>query len=100
MRPKSIKKVEYEILKYIAYNERGNSVGLTDLYISLGGVCNEKGRLLKAESTKVTDKVLQKRIITARKSIANVIGNMIDSRIKHLPENHIDYGIKNHKELE
>ena len=48
---------------------------------------------------KVKDKPLQKRIITAKKVIKNVIGNMIDSRIKHLPKEHIDYGIENYKEI-
>ena len=42
-RPRSIKEVEYEILKYIMFNEYGNFKGLTDLFESLGGVCNEIG---------------------------------------------------------
>ena len=37
-RPRSIKEVEYEILKYILFNEQGNFKGLTDLFESLGGV--------------------------------------------------------------
>ena len=98
-RPRSIKEVEYEILKYIMFNEYGNFQGLTDLFESLGGVCNDKGYLLKPENDKVKDKPLQKRIITARKVIKNVLGNMIDSRIKYLTEEHIDYGIKDYKEL-
>ena len=98
-RPRSIKEVEYEILKYIMFNEYGNFQGLTDLFESLGGVCNDKGYLLKPENDKVKDKPLQKRIITARKVVKNVLGNMIDSRIKYLTEEHIDYGIKSHKEI-
>ena len=98
-RPRSIKEVEYEILKYIMFNEYGNFQGLTDLFESLGGVCNDKGYLLKPENDKVKDKPLQKRIITARKVIKNVLGNMIDSRIKYLTEEHIDYGIKDYKEI-
>ena len=98
-RPRSIKEVEYEILKYIMFNEYGNFQGLTDLFESLGGVCNDNGHLLKPENDKVKDKPLQKRIITARKVIKNVLGNMIDSRIKHLTEEHIDYGIKDYKEI-
>ena len=98
-RPRSIKEVEYEILKYIMFNEYGNFQGLTDLFESLGGVCNDKGYLLKPENDKVKDKPLQKRIITARKVVKNVLGNMIDSRIKYLTEEHIDYGIKDYKEL-
>ena len=98
-RPRSIKEVEYEILKYIMFNEYGNFLGLTDLFESLGGVCNDKGYLLKPENDKVKDKPLQKRIITAKKVIKNVLGNMIDSRIKYLTEEHIDYGIKSHKEI-
>lgn len=98
-RPRSIKEVEYEILKYIMFNEYGNFQGLTDLFESLGGVCNDKGYLLKPENDKVKDKPLQKRIITAKKVIKNVLGNMIDSRIKYLTEEHIDYGIKSHKEI-
>ena len=98
-RPRSIKEVEYEILKYIMFNEYGNFQGLTDLFESLGGVCNDKGYLLKPENDKVKDKPLQKRIITAKKVIKNVLGNMIDSRIKYLTEEHIDYGIKDYKEL-
>ena len=42
-RPRSIKEVEYEILKYIMFNEYGNFQGLTDLFKSLGAVCNDKG---------------------------------------------------------
>ena len=98
-RPRSIKEVEYEILKYIMFNEYGNFQGLTDLFESLGGVCNDKGYLLKPENDKVKDKPLQKWIITARKVIKNVLGNMIDSRIKYLTEEHIDYGIKDYKEI-
>ena len=98
-RPRSIKEVEYEILKYIMFNEYGNFQGLTDLFESLGGVCNDKGYLLKPENDKVKDKPLQKRIITARKVVKNVLGNMIDSRIKYLTEEHIDYGIKDYKEI-
>ena len=98
-RPRSIKEVEYEILKYIMFNEYGNFQGLTDLFDSLGGVCNDKGYLLKPENDKVKDKPLQKRIITAKKVIKNVLGNMIDSRIKYLTEEHIDYGIKDYKEI-
>ena len=98
-RPRSIKEVEYEILKYILFNEQGNFRGLTDLFESLGGVCGDKGQLLKPEDDKVKDKALQKRIRTAKKVVGNVIGNMIDSRIKHLTEDHIDYGIKDYKEL-
>ena len=98
-RPRSIKEVEYEILKYIMFNEYGNFQGLTDLFESLGGVCNDKGYLLKPENDKVKDKPLQKRIITAKKVIKNVLGNMIDSRIKYLTEEHIDYGIKDYKEI-
>ena len=98
-RPRSIKQVEYENLKYIMFNEYGNFQGLTDLFESLGGVCNDKGYLLKPENDKVKDKPLQKRIITARKVVKNVLGNMIDSRIKYLTEEHIDYGIKSHKEI-
>ena len=98
-RPRSIKEVEYEILKYIMFNEYGNFQGLTDLFESLGGICNDKGYLLKPENDKLKDKPLQKRIITARKVIKNVLGNMIDSRIKYLTEEHIDYGIKDYKEI-
>jgi hypothetical protein len=98
-RPRSIKEVEYEILKYIMFNEYGNFKGLTDLFESLGGVCNDKGHLLKPENDKVKDKPLQKRIITARKVVKNVLGNMIDSRIKYLTEEHIDYGIENYKDI-
>ena len=98
-RPRSIKEVEYEILKYIMFNEYGNFQGLTDLFKSLGAVCNDKGQLLNPKNDKVKDKPLQKRIITARKVIKNVLGNMIDSRIKYLTEEHIDYGIKDYKEI-
>ena len=98
-RPRSIKEVEYEILKYIMFNEYGNFQGLTDLFESLGAVCNDKGELLNPKSDKVKDKPLQKRIITAKKVIKNVLGNMIDSRIKYLTEVHIDYGIKDYKEI-
>ena len=98
-RPRSIKEVEYEILKYIMFNEYGNFQGLTDLFKSLGAVCNDKGELLNPKNDKVKDKPLQKRIITARKVVKNVLGNMIDSRIKYLTEEHIDYGIKDYKEL-
>ena len=98
-RPRSIKEVEYEILKYIMFNEYGNFQGLTDLFESLGGVCSDKGHLLKPENDKVKDKPLQKRIITARKVVKNVLGNMIDSRIKYLTEEHIDYGIENYKDI-
>ena len=98
-RPRSIKEVEYEILKYIMFNEYGNFQGLTDLFKSLGAVCNDKGELLNPKNDKVKDKPLQKRIITARKVVKNVLGNMIDSRIKHLTEEHIDNGIKDYKEL-
>ena len=98
-RPRSIKEVEYEILKYILFNEQGNFKGLTDLFESLGGVRGDKGQLLKPEDDKVKDKALQKRIRTAKKIVGKVIGNMIDSRIKYLTEEHIDYGIKSHKEI-
>ena len=98
-RPRSIKEVEYEILKYIMTIGDNQYRGLTDLFKDLGAICNEKGHLLKAENDKVKDKPLQKRIITAKKVIKNVIGNMIDSRIKHLPKEHIDYGIENYKEI-
>ena len=98
-RPRSIKEVEYEILKYIMFNEYGNFQGLTDLFKSLGAVCNDKGELLNPKNDKVKDKPLQKRIITARKVVKNVLGNMIDSRIKYLTEEHIDYGIKDYKEI-
>jgi hypothetical protein len=98
-RPRSIKEVEYEILKYILFNEQGNFEGLTDLFKSLGAVCNEKGHLLSFGSLKVKDKPLQKRIITAKCNVKNVIGNMIDSRIKYLTEEHIDFGIENYKEI-
>ena len=71
-RPRSIKEVEYEILKYIMFNEYGNFQGLTDLFESLGGVCNDKGQLLKPKNDKVKDKPLQKRILLLRK----VVGKM------------------------
>ena len=100
-RPKSIKEVEYEILKYIMFNEYGNFEGLTHLFRSLGGICADKsGRLYKPEHKSVKDKPLQKRIITANNNIRKVIGNMIDSRIKYLTEKHVDYGIKKYEELQ
>ena len=98
-RPRSIKEVEYEILKYILFNEQGNFEGLTDLFKSLGAICDDKGLLLNPDNDKVKDKPLQKRIISAKKVVRNVLGNMMDSRIKYLTEEHIDYGIKNYKEI-
>ena len=98
-RPRSIKEVEYEILKYIMFNEYGTFEGLTDLFKSLGAICDDKGLLLNPDNDKVKDKPLQKRIIYAKKVVRNVLGNMMDSRIKYLTEEHIDYGIKNYKEI-
>jgi|TARA_R100000458_G_C8147713_1_gene156526 hypothetical protein len=98
-RPKSIKEVEYEILKYIMFNTKGNFGGLTDLYKSLGGICSIEGHLVNPDHEDVTDRALQKRINTATKNVKNVIGNMIDSRIKYLTEEHIDFGINNYEEL-
>ena len=60
---------------------------------------DDKGRLLNPDNDKVKDKPLQKRIISAKKAVRNVLGNMIDSRIKYLTEEHIDYGIENYKEI-
>ena len=97
-RPKSIKEVEYEILKYIMTVGDSHYRGLTDLFTELGGVCSEKGHLLKPTSEKVKDKPLQKRLITAKHNVKDVIGNMIDRRIKYLTEDHIDYGIESWRE--
>ncbi len=97
-RPKSIKEVEYEILKYIMTIGDSQYRGLSDLFMELGAVCNERGSLLKPTSEKVKDKPLQKRIITAKHNVKDVIGNMIDRRIKYLTEDHIDCGIKSWRE--
>lgn len=96
-RPRSIKEVEYEILKYVMFNKYGTFEGLTDLFISLGATINEERKMVRPEKAK--DKPLQKRIFTARKNMSKVLGNMIDKRIKYLTEEHIDFGIENYKEL-
>ena len=97
-RPRSIKEVEYEILKYVMFNKYGTFEGLTDLFISLGATINEERRMVKPEKAK--DKPLQKRIFTARKNMANVFGNMLDKRSKYLTEDHIDYNINSYKECD
>ena len=96
-RPRSIKEVEYEILKYVMFARFGTFDGLTDLFISLGATVNEERRMVRPKKAK--DKPLQKRIFTARKNMSKVIGNMIDKRIKYLPEEHIDFGVESYKEL-
>ena len=96
-RPKSIKEVEYEILKYVMFARFGTFEGLTDLFISLGATVNEEGRMVRPAKAK--DKPLQKRIFTARVNMSRVLGNMIDKRIKYLTEEHIDFGVESYKEL-
>ena len=96
-RPRSIKEVEYEMLKYIMFNKYGTFDGLTDLFISLGATVNEERRMVRVKNAK--DKPLQKRIFTARKNMSKVLGNMIDKRIKYLTEEHIDFGVESYKEL-
>ena len=114
-RPRSIKEVEYEILKYIMFNEYGT---FETIMVSCNFYQAEKKDkeeildLLKKfkndlvdlnypdiDNDKVKDKALQKRIISAKKVVRNVLGNMMDSRIKYLTEEHIDYGIENYKEI-
>ena len=97
-RPRSIKEVEYEILKYVMFARLGTFDGLTDLFISLGATVNEERRMVRVKNAK--DKPLQKRIFTARKNMANVFGNMLDKRIKYLTEEHIDYNINSYKECD
>jgi len=92
VRPKSIKEVEYEILKYLMFNETGTFEGMTDLFKSLGGECNDYGHLISSDRAK--DKPLQKRLCTAKKNIRVIIGNMLQRRVQYLPETHVNYGIK------
>lgn len=90
MRPKTVKHVEYEILKYLTTgsgSHLGGCEGLTDLGRSLGVEYSECGRFPK-DIDDAKDKVVQKRWKTATQTIGNILVNMMSKRTGHLPEEH------------
>lgn len=94
MRAKNVKHVEFEILKYLLTAEGANLAsphGLTDLFIGLGADFDEKGDwVLPIDVAK--DAPVQKRCLTARTNISNVLVNMLAKREPSLPKDHVDAG--------
>ena len=75
MRAASIKHAEYEILKAIL------TTPMEDYDLNHRSLCGG-----------LKDKVATKRFATAVHNIRAVLSNMGESRIKHLPSDHEDYG--------
>ena len=93
MRAKSVKHVEYEILKYLLTEEGANLAnprGLTDLFMDMGADFDEYGEWIPYDQCK--DKPAQKRCMVARKNIGGVLLNMMAKRTTYLPDEHADAG--------
>ena len=72
MRAKSVTHVEYELIKYIM----------------------ETNNVKTVYDKMVTDEVTKKRFNTAAKNVAKLITNLADRRKHKLPEDHVDYEVK------
>jgi hypothetical protein len=93
MRAKSVKHVEYEILKYVLTEEGANLAyprGLTDLLASMGADFDEYGEWVSLSEAK--DKPAQKRCLKARSNIGAMLFNMLVKRVAYLPNSHPDSG--------